>query len=141
MLVKGAYYQAQTHSMLITVFHPSQTTVPSIALFFKTVSQRGRTNFPSQTLEIVSAGSLTYWSCDLFHQVTEDRVQQMERENSFILRWNDKKDTTVSPSCQNLNRKQRVTLGLSHSNLRAQQTPCVPFLFFLLNIVRKEGTP
>lgn len=23
----------------------------------------------------------------------------MERENSFILRWNEKKDTTVSPTC------------------------------------------
>lgn len=31
-----------------------------------------------------------------FQQVNEDRVQQMERENSFIARWNDKKDTTVS---------------------------------------------
>uniref|UniRef100_A0A7N6BWY1 ArfGAP with RhoGAP domain, ankyrin repeat and PH domain 2 n=1 Tax=Anabas testudineus TaxID=64144 RepID=A0A7N6BWY1_ANATE len=28
--------------------------------------------------------------------VNEDQVQQMERENSFITRWNDKKDTTVS---------------------------------------------
>lgn len=31
-----------------------------------------------------------------FQQVNEERVQQMERENSFITRWNDKKDTTVS---------------------------------------------
>lgn len=30
-----------------------------------------------------------------FQQVSEDQVQQMERENSFITRWNDKKDTTV----------------------------------------------
>ncbi|XP_076581754.1 arf-GAP with Rho-GAP domain, ANK repeat and PH domain-containing protein 2 isoform X2 [Chaetodon auriga] len=30
--------------------------------------------------------------------VNEDRVQQMERENSFITRWNDKKDTTFSPA-------------------------------------------
>ncbi|XP_041820950.1 arf-GAP with Rho-GAP domain, ANK repeat and PH domain-containing protein 2 [Chelmon rostratus] len=30
--------------------------------------------------------------------VNEDRVQQMERENSFIARWNDKKDTTFSPA-------------------------------------------
>lgn len=29
-------------------------------------------------------------------QVNEERVLQMERENSFITRWNDKKDTTVS---------------------------------------------
>uniref|UniRef100_A0A8D3A5L7 Uncharacterized protein n=1 Tax=Scophthalmus maximus TaxID=52904 RepID=A0A8D3A5L7_SCOMX len=28
--------------------------------------------------------------------VNEDQVQQMERENSFITRWNDKKDTTVT---------------------------------------------
>uniref|UniRef100_A0A4W6E7W8 ArfGAP with RhoGAP domain, ankyrin repeat and PH domain 2 n=1 Tax=Lates calcarifer TaxID=8187 RepID=A0A4W6E7W8_LATCA len=28
--------------------------------------------------------------------VNEDQVQQMERENSFITRWNEKKDTTVS---------------------------------------------
>lgn len=31
-----------------------------------------------------------------FQQVNEDRVQQMERENSFITRWNEKKDATVS---------------------------------------------
>uniref|UniRef100_A0A3Q1H731 ArfGAP with RhoGAP domain, ankyrin repeat and PH domain 2 n=1 Tax=Anabas testudineus TaxID=64144 RepID=A0A3Q1H731_ANATE len=31
--------------------------------------------------------------------VNEDQVQQMERENSFITRWNDKKDTTVSEPC------------------------------------------
>ncbi|XP_069374868.1 arf-GAP with Rho-GAP domain, ANK repeat and PH domain-containing protein 2 isoform X2 [Paralichthys olivaceus] len=30
--------------------------------------------------------------------VNEDQVQQMERENSFISRWNDKKDTTFSPA-------------------------------------------
>ncbi|XP_044040959.1 arf-GAP with Rho-GAP domain, ANK repeat and PH domain-containing protein 2 isoform X2 [Siniperca chuatsi] len=30
--------------------------------------------------------------------VNEDRVQQMEKENSFITRWNDKKDTTFSPA-------------------------------------------
>uniref|UniRef100_A0A8D3C480 Arf-GAP with Rho-GAP domain, ANK repeat and PH domain-containing protein 2 n=1 Tax=Scophthalmus maximus TaxID=52904 RepID=A0A8D3C480_SCOMX len=30
--------------------------------------------------------------------VNEDQVQQMERENSFITRWNDKKDTTFSPA-------------------------------------------
>lgn len=28
-------------------------------------------------------------------QVDEERVQQMERENGFITRWNDKKDATV----------------------------------------------
>lgn len=28
-------------------------------------------------------------------QVDEERVQQMERENSFITRWNEKKDATV----------------------------------------------
>ncbi|XP_038586650.1 arf-GAP with Rho-GAP domain, ANK repeat and PH domain-containing protein 2 isoform X2 [Micropterus salmoides] len=30
--------------------------------------------------------------------VNEDRLQQMERENSFITRWNDKKDATFSPA-------------------------------------------
>ncbi|KAL3046378.1 hypothetical protein OYC64_004396 [Pagothenia borchgrevinki] len=30
--------------------------------------------------------------------VNEERVQQMERENSFITRWKDKKDTTFSPA-------------------------------------------
>ncbi|KAM3591133.1 uncharacterized protein V6R79_022991 [Siganus canaliculatus] len=30
--------------------------------------------------------------------VNEDRVQQMQRENSFITRWNDKKDATFSPA-------------------------------------------
>lgn len=30
--------------------------------------------------------------------VNEDRVQQMERENSFITRWNEKKDATFSPA-------------------------------------------
>ncbi|XP_050931666.1 LOW QUALITY PROTEIN: arf-GAP with Rho-GAP domain, ANK repeat and PH domain-containing protein 2 [Lates calcarifer] len=30
--------------------------------------------------------------------VNEDQVQQMERENSFITRWNEKKDTTFSPA-------------------------------------------
>ncbi|XP_034412517.1 LOW QUALITY PROTEIN: arf-GAP with Rho-GAP domain, ANK repeat and PH domain-containing protein 2 [Cyclopterus lumpus] len=30
--------------------------------------------------------------------VNESRVQQMERENSFITRWNEKKDTTFSPA-------------------------------------------
>ncbi|XP_028284564.1 arf-GAP with Rho-GAP domain, ANK repeat and PH domain-containing protein 2 isoform X2 [Parambassis ranga] len=30
--------------------------------------------------------------------VNEDQVQQMERENSFITRWNDKKDTTFYPA-------------------------------------------
>ncbi|XP_039997410.1 arf-GAP with Rho-GAP domain, ANK repeat and PH domain-containing protein 2 [Xiphias gladius] len=30
--------------------------------------------------------------------VNEDQVQQMEKENSFITRWNDKKDTTFSPA-------------------------------------------
>ncbi|XP_062300381.1 LOW QUALITY PROTEIN: arf-GAP with Rho-GAP domain, ANK repeat and PH domain-containing protein 2 [Scomber scombrus] len=30
--------------------------------------------------------------------VNEDQVQQMERENSFITRWNDKKDTTFAPA-------------------------------------------
>ncbi|KAG7497488.1 hypothetical protein JOB18_038618 [Solea senegalensis] len=30
--------------------------------------------------------------------VNEDQVQQMEIENSFIARWNDKKDTTFSPA-------------------------------------------
>lgn len=35
-----------------------------------------------------------------FQQVNEDREQQMERENSFITRWNDKKDTTVSRPCR-----------------------------------------
>ncbi|XP_030609581.1 LOW QUALITY PROTEIN: arf-GAP with Rho-GAP domain, ANK repeat and PH domain-containing protein 2 [Archocentrus centrarchus] len=30
--------------------------------------------------------------------VSEDQVQQMERENSFIIRWNDKKDTTFAPA-------------------------------------------
>lgn len=52
----------------------------------------------------------------------------MERENSFILRWNDKKDTTVSPACQNPNRKHQVALGLSHSHLRTQRflSVCLP---------------
>ncbi|XP_029932402.1 arf-GAP with Rho-GAP domain, ANK repeat and PH domain-containing protein 2 isoform X2 [Myripristis murdjan] len=31
-------------------------------------------------------------------KVNEDQVQQMERENSFITRWNDKKDATFSPA-------------------------------------------
>ncbi|XP_056156183.1 arf-GAP with Rho-GAP domain, ANK repeat and PH domain-containing protein 2 [Lampris incognitus] len=31
-------------------------------------------------------------------RVNEDQVQQMERENRFITRWNDKKDTTFSPA-------------------------------------------
>ncbi|XP_026183061.1 arf-GAP with Rho-GAP domain, ANK repeat and PH domain-containing protein 2 [Mastacembelus armatus] len=31
-------------------------------------------------------------------KVNEEQVQQMERENSFITRWNDKKDTTFSPA-------------------------------------------
>uniref|UniRef100_UPI003AAFC4B0 arf-GAP with Rho-GAP domain, ANK repeat and PH domain-containing protein 2 isoform X1 n=1 Tax=Centroberyx gerrardi TaxID=166262 RepID=UPI003AAFC4B0 len=31
-------------------------------------------------------------------RVNEDQVQQMERENSFITGWNDKKDTTFSPA-------------------------------------------
>ncbi|KAM4611838.1 LOW QUALITY PROTEIN: arf-GAP with Rho-GAP domain, ANK repeat and PH domain-containing protein 2 [Polymixia lowei] len=31
-------------------------------------------------------------------KVNEDQVQQMEKENSFITRWNDKKDTTFSPA-------------------------------------------
>ncbi|KAM3849702.1 arf-GAP with Rho-GAP domain, ANK repeat and PH domain-containing protein 2 [Diretmus argenteus] len=41
---------------------------------------------------------------DLIHnyvtlfRVNEDQVQQMEKENSFITRWNDKKDTTFSPA-------------------------------------------
>lgn len=35
-----------------------------------------------------------------FQQVNEDQVQQMERENSFITRWNDKKDTTVSQAAE-----------------------------------------
>ncbi|XP_061620373.1 arf-GAP with Rho-GAP domain, ANK repeat and PH domain-containing protein 2 isoform X2 [Phyllopteryx taeniolatus] len=30
--------------------------------------------------------------------VNEEQVRQMERENSFITRWNDKKDTTFSPA-------------------------------------------
>ncbi|CAF95237.1 unnamed protein product, partial [Tetraodon nigroviridis] len=30
--------------------------------------------------------------------VDEERVQQMERENGFITRWNDKKDATFSPA-------------------------------------------
>ncbi|XP_077400226.1 arf-GAP with Rho-GAP domain, ANK repeat and PH domain-containing protein 2 isoform X2 [Vanacampus margaritifer] len=30
--------------------------------------------------------------------VNEEQVQQMARENSFITRWNDKKDTTFSPA-------------------------------------------
>ncbi|XP_029382071.1 arf-GAP with Rho-GAP domain, ANK repeat and PH domain-containing protein 2 [Echeneis naucrates] len=30
--------------------------------------------------------------------VNDDQVQQMERENSFITRWNDKKDTSFSPA-------------------------------------------
>ncbi|XP_041842533.1 arf-GAP with Rho-GAP domain, ANK repeat and PH domain-containing protein 2 isoform X2 [Melanotaenia boesemani] len=30
--------------------------------------------------------------------VNEDQVQQMERENCFITRWNDKKDTTFCPA-------------------------------------------
>ncbi|CAN9509584.1 unnamed protein product [Ophioblennius macclurei] len=30
--------------------------------------------------------------------VNEDQVQQMERENSFIARWNEKKDTSFSPA-------------------------------------------
>lgn len=30
--------------------------------------------------------------------VNEERVQQMERENSFITRWNEKKDATFSPA-------------------------------------------
>ncbi|KAM8882151.1 arf-GAP with Rho-GAP domain, ANK repeat and PH domain-containing protein 2 isoform 1-T2 [Synchiropus picturatus] len=42
--------------------------------------------------------------CDLINNyvtlfsVNEEQVQQMERENSFITRWNDKKDTTFSPA-------------------------------------------
>ncbi|XP_035531725.1 arf-GAP with Rho-GAP domain, ANK repeat and PH domain-containing protein 2 [Morone saxatilis] len=42
--------------------------------------------------------------CDLISNyitlfsVNEDRVQQMEKENSFITRWNDKKDATFSPA-------------------------------------------
>ncbi|XP_077598646.1 arf-GAP with Rho-GAP domain, ANK repeat and PH domain-containing protein 2 isoform X2 [Stigmatopora nigra] len=41
---------------------------------------------------------------DLIHNyvtlfnVNEEQVQQMERENSFITRWNDKKDTAFSPA-------------------------------------------
>ncbi|CAB1351872.1 unnamed protein product [Coregonus sp. 'balchen'] len=31
-------------------------------------------------------------------QVNEDQLKQMESENSFITRWNDKKDTTLSPT-------------------------------------------
>uniref|UniRef100_A0A3P9M0Q3 ArfGAP with RhoGAP domain, ankyrin repeat and PH domain 2 n=1 Tax=Oryzias latipes TaxID=8090 RepID=A0A3P9M0Q3_ORYLA len=31
-------------------------------------------------------------------RVNEDQVQQMERENSFITRWNDKKDTSFCPA-------------------------------------------
>lgn len=34
----------------------------------------------------------------VFQQVNQDQVEQMERENSFITRWNDKKDTSVSLS-------------------------------------------
>ncbi|KAM6949543.1 arf-GAP with Rho-GAP domain, ANK repeat and PH domain-containing protein 2 [Aplochiton taeniatus] len=30
--------------------------------------------------------------------VNEDQVQQMEKENSFITRWNDRRDTTFSPA-------------------------------------------
>ncbi|XP_068164232.1 arf-GAP with Rho-GAP domain, ANK repeat and PH domain-containing protein 2 isoform X2 [Antennarius striatus] len=30
--------------------------------------------------------------------ISEDRLHQMERENSFITRWNDKKDATFSPA-------------------------------------------
>nr|XP_020467021.1 arf-GAP with Rho-GAP domain, ANK repeat and PH domain-containing protein 2 [Monopterus albus] len=42
--------------------------------------------------------------CDLISNyitlfsVNEDQVQQMERENSFITRWNEKKDATFSPA-------------------------------------------
>lgn len=81
-------------------------------------------------------------SRDLFHQVTEDRVQQMERENSFILRWNDKKDTTVSPSWQNPNRKHKLVLSLSHFHLRALQRHAMEgvfFGFFFRNGVGEEG--
>uniref|UniRef100_A0A3P8UQD4 ArfGAP with RhoGAP domain, ankyrin repeat and PH domain 2 n=1 Tax=Cynoglossus semilaevis TaxID=244447 RepID=A0A3P8UQD4_CYNSE len=42
--------------------------------------------------------------CDLINnyitlfKINDEQVQQMERENSFISRWNDKKDTTFSPA-------------------------------------------
>lgn len=42
-------------------------------------------------------------------QVDEERAQQMEKENGFITRWNDKKDATVGPSAS---RSRKLALAL-----------------------------
>ncbi|XP_070710813.1 arf-GAP with Rho-GAP domain, ANK repeat and PH domain-containing protein 2 [Pempheris klunzingeri] len=53
---------------------------------------RGQTPQETSVVHDLISNYITLFS------VNEDRVQQMERENSFITRWNDKKDTTFSPA-------------------------------------------
>ncbi|XP_074480220.1 arf-GAP with Rho-GAP domain, ANK repeat and PH domain-containing protein 2 [Sebastes fasciatus] len=53
---------------------------------------RGQTPQESSVVHDLISNYITLFS------VNEDRVQQMERENSFITRWNEKKDATFSPA-------------------------------------------
>lgn len=53
---------------------------------------RGQTPQETSVVHDLISNYITLFS------VNEDQVQQMERENSFITRWNEKKDTTFSPA-------------------------------------------
>nr|XP_020484890.1 arf-GAP with Rho-GAP domain, ANK repeat and PH domain-containing protein 2 [Labrus bergylta]XP_020484892.1 arf-GAP with Rho-GAP domain, ANK repeat and PH domain-containing protein 2 [Labrus bergylta]XP_029132333.1 arf-GAP with Rho-GAP domain, ANK repeat and PH domain-containing protein 2 [Labrus bergylta] len=57
--------------------------------FFQT---RGRTPQETSVVRDLISNYITLFS------VTEERLQQMEIENSFITRWNEKKDSTFAPA-------------------------------------------
>ncbi|XP_029311166.1 arf-GAP with Rho-GAP domain, ANK repeat and PH domain-containing protein 2 isoform X2 [Cottoperca gobio] len=81
-------YRIQQCSHLNHMQSKKLASVFSTCLF----QTRGQTPQEMSVIHDLISNYITLFS------VNEDRVQQMERENSFITRWNDKKDTTFSPA-------------------------------------------
>uniref|UniRef100_A0A671W245 ArfGAP with RhoGAP domain, ankyrin repeat and PH domain 2 n=1 Tax=Sparus aurata TaxID=8175 RepID=A0A671W245_SPAAU len=79
-------YRIQQCSHLNHMASEKLASVFSSCLF----QTRGQTPQETRVVHDLISNYITLFS------VNEDRVQQMERENSFITRWNEKKDATVS---------------------------------------------
>ncbi|XP_073331305.1 arf-GAP with Rho-GAP domain, ANK repeat and PH domain-containing protein 2 [Pagrus major] len=81
-------YRIQQCSHLNHMASEKLASVFSSCLF----QTRGQTPQETSVVHDLISNYITLFS------VNEDRVQQMERENSFITRWNEKKDATFSPA-------------------------------------------
>ncbi|XP_072233103.1 arf-GAP with Rho-GAP domain, ANK repeat and PH domain-containing protein 2 [Leuresthes tenuis] len=81
-------YRIQQCSHLNSMPSEKLASVFSSCLF----QTRGQTPLEISVVHDLITNYITLFS------VNEDQVQQMERENGFITRWNDKKDTSFSPA-------------------------------------------